>query len=420
MKNSLIAKAMYLILVCFSLFSFSQQAYKGFKKVNEKPFEFSDYSIVGFYKGTDNAGIISAYSNKIGTTKITEGKFEGFNKNVYSNGIILPNGEKIQLVNNEAVLTIQNGYIYTRLNYDNDDSEIKVYRLSGSELILLNTIKINSWENINFLSNGYIIVDDFYELSGKTIRIYSNDMKNIINSFEPLPNNFSEISFCNNKDFTFFILNPEDYPHMAKSQRFIVVSNKTGEIIDSKNIDVFPVLSKVSALKDYIMLQSYYGIIVLDIKGSIIWKKEMELHYHLIESDDNYLFTTSLDKLYCLNIKSGETVWEKYFNEFYKQNLIPIPKDQPTLVIRPIQFKLLDGDKLVVIMGQTHYDYTSDYISVGPIHKSELIILNSTDGELIYQDVFTNNIIYLTYILNLKNQIKLINNVNTVDYKISE
>ena len=168
-----------------------------------------------------------------------------------TNGILLENGEQIILSENEEVIGISQNVLST-FKIDPDRTEIKNYKIIGSNLVLNRSRKLDFKSYYVSKIHERIIVSDEFEGYGSIFNIYSQDL-NVITSYIPFESGFSFSAIVGDENKTVVYTSSIKNPEVTK----LSAINNDGKILFEKMITTGKIVPKqVYLVGDFILTYS--------------------------------------------------------------------------------------------------------------------------------------------------------------------
>ncbi|QQS50487.1 MAG: hypothetical protein IPM71_12980 [Bacteroidota bacterium] len=373
-------KYVLLIILCAS-FSYNQAQ-------NIRSVTLKDENLGGIKKilpienTKDNIIVFEKITSK---TSIKQGRFEGMEKESIIQTLMLPNGNKISLKQNEKLLSYSNSKIITE-GYDFETFEKKVtfYKLNGSNLIEEANFKINlSDYNIPVHENEKIISFENSDGTLYSISIYDKDYKRkVIVDFgeQGMTNyafNYNNQTLC--------------YATQSNGSKTITITSysiisETKKYVKEYYVDDY-VLSSIKYDNEYILVYLSSQIngtsrLICYKQGTLLWEKDLPNrtidNVVLINSKYNQVVANTFNALLVIDLLTG-----KYIEQINNLELVPnnLKESWQKYKVVPNISLINDNERFSIT-----YEVSED--SEKESHIGSLRIYNSTDikGNPIYSN----------------------------------
>ena len=346
----------------------------------------TDDNVINIYQNENTGEIFRHYSNRINSSVLDLGIASDLLCENVKEGIIWENGKKIPFSKGEHFLATNNDFILTIKNYWDNEKEIFVNEVRRYMIIqrsLLEsetTLQISKDHNIIMLNNGNFIISNYSENYGTEFNIYSNKME-LLESYKPFMLGFSNIQFAENNNIIIAVIYPTK-THRSEKIKMLYINTKNGHLLREKEIYNNFSTSKIFAIDDLFILHGAGWFNAFTADGKLKWDRTFDNPVSVFEGDKgNYIYVSTVDKIYCLKKKNGSIKWSEKISKYYELNLSKMLERVVDIDVIPLGiYSLYNGAEIGVVIGQTK----------GTLGKSNLkhqIILFRLDknGELLGQ-----------------------------------
>jgi len=241
--------------------------------------------------------------------------------NIFHQGLLFENGDRLPFEVNERVIEISDNKILVKKQLNRADEEVTIYEYNQEKIKKTKSMKIGLYNPFHMLKNGNFFYSDYAEGFAWTFSLYSSNL-DLICTYKPFESGFESYSFEDFGDSLFVGVaktlndnNGINFYHIDTVSGELKIKTETTYSIDYVN--------HIKYVNNNYLISAFRKLIAINLNGETVWERDITANkYYLSETsiDEKLQFIYSKDKIMCISLIDGSTVWQEYFSQYFEKN----------------------------------------------------------------------------------------------------
>lgn len=253
------------------------------------------------------------------TMLIDQGYFQGLSRLECTPVLVWPDGMQTQLSRNERIVQVNSQFVYTiQANWKNYAQELRAYQRAGNQLEFFAGKELSMEQTIFPLHSGRLLVSDFYELAGRGVQLYDEQL-NLTYQLQPFVGEFQHFTFSEQGDSLLLIFQERISSQTSTS---ILIDQAKGKKVVEKIVS-HPrlLLPQSKLLKEHFTLFAPNTLTLQSLVNERSWELSLASPIHDIFLLEGQLICLTSDSIIGRELATGKRQWAKSYQNDYARRL---------------------------------------------------------------------------------------------------